>query len=80
MDDFVEDYVAYELFEESLCEATDVECPNCECSLLFDPVRQLYLCPDCRGEFVENAVCVKNLRFGSQSVVRANTKKGFPVD
>jgi len=55
MDDFVEDYVAFELFEESLCETTDLACPSCESSLLFDRERQLFLSPDCRGEFVENA-------------------------
>ena len=56
MDNFIEDciesYVAFELFEETLCEATDVACPNCESSLLFDRERQRFLCPDCRGEFV----------------------------
>ena len=55
MEEIVEDDVAFELFKESLCEATDVECPNCEYSLLFDPERELYHCPDCRGEFVETA-------------------------
>ncbi len=52
MDDFVEDYVAFKLFEESLCETTDLACPSCEASLLFDRERQLFLCPECRGEFV----------------------------
>ena len=52
MDEFIEDYVAFELFEEALCEPTDVQCPNCEASLLFDRERQLFLCPECRGEFV----------------------------
>ncbi len=52
MDDFVEDYVAFELFEESLWETTDLTCPSCESSLLFDRERQLFLCPECRGEFV----------------------------
>ena len=55
MDDFIEDYVAYELFEEALCVQTDVECPNCESALLYDQEREVYLCPDCRGEFVDNA-------------------------
>ena len=55
LEEIVEDDVAFELFEESLCEATGVECLNCEYSLLFDPERELYHCPDCRGEFVETA-------------------------
>ena len=55
MDDFIEDYVAYELFEEAFCVETDVECPNCESALLYDQEREIYLCPDCRGEFVNNA-------------------------
>ncbi len=55
MDDFIEDYVAYELFEESFCVHTDVECPNCESALLYDQEREIYLCPDCRGEFVNDA-------------------------
>ena len=54
-DDCVESYVAFELFEEALRESTDVECPNCKTLLLFDRERQIYLCTDCRGEFVENA-------------------------
>ena len=52
MEDFLDDYVALELFEEALCEPADVVCPNCESPLLFDRERQLFLCPDCRGEFV----------------------------
>jgi uncharacterized CHY-type Zn-finger protein len=56
MDEFVEDYVAYELFEESFCEQTNVACPDCKSSLLYDREREVYLCPDCRNEFVENAV------------------------
>ena len=52
MDKFIEEYVAFELFEEALCEPTDVACPDCEASLLFDRERQLFLCPECRGEFV----------------------------
>lgn len=55
MDEIIAAYVAFELFEESLCEPTDVGCPNCECTLLLDRERQLYLCPGCRGEFVETA-------------------------
>ena len=54
MDDFVEDYVAFELFEESLCETTNLNCPSCESSLMFDRERQIFLCPECRGEFVAN--------------------------
>jgi len=53
MDDFLEDYVAFEWLEESLCEATDVICPDCESSLLYDSEREVYLCPACRGEFAE---------------------------
>ena len=52
MDDFAEDYVAFELFEEALCEPTDIPCPNCESSLLLDRERQRFLCPDCRSVFV----------------------------
>ncbi len=55
MDDFIEDYVAYELIAEAFCVQTDVECPNCESALLYDQEREVYLCPDCRGEFVDNA-------------------------
>jgi len=55
MDDFIEDYLAYELFEEAFCVQTDVECPNGESALLYDQEREVYLCPDCRGEFVNDA-------------------------
>ena len=51
----MEDYVAYELFEEAFCVKTDVECPHCESNLLYDQEREVYLCPDCRGEFVDHA-------------------------
>jgi DNA-directed RNA polymerase subunit RPC12/RpoP len=50
MEELIDDYVAFELFEESLCEATDIACPACESSLLFDPEREIYLCPECRDE------------------------------
>ena len=55
MDDFIEDYVAYELFEEAFCVQTAVECPHCESNLLYDQEREVYPCADCRGEFVESA-------------------------
>ena len=55
MDDFIEDYVAYELFEEAFCVLTAVECPHCESNLLYDQEREVYPCADCRGEFVESA-------------------------
>ena len=55
MDDFIEDYVAYELFEEAFCVQTDVVCPNCESALSYDQEREVYLCPDCRGELVASA-------------------------
>ena len=55
MDGFIEDYVAYELFEESFCVQTDVECPHCESALLYDQEQEVYLCADCRGEFGESA-------------------------
>lgn len=55
MDDFIGDYVAYELFEEAFGVQTDVECPNCESALLYDQEREVYLCADCQlidaGEF-----------------------------
>ena len=59
MDGFIEDYVAYELFEEAFCVQTDVECPHCESNLLYDQEREVYPCADCRGEFVESADGVK---------------------
>ena len=46
--------MAYELFEEAFCVQTDVECPHCESNLLYDQEREVDLCPDCRGEFVDN--------------------------
>ena len=55
MDDFIEDYVAYELFKESFCVQTDVECPHCESALLYDQEREVYLCPDYHDEFVNDA-------------------------
>ena len=55
MDGFIEDYMAYELFEESLCVQTDVECPDCESALLYDQKRKVCLCADCRGDFVASA-------------------------
>ena len=51
MDDFFEDYLAFECFEELLCEETDIPCPNCEAALLLDRDRQVFVCPDCRSEF-----------------------------
>ena len=51
----MEDYVACKLFEEAFCVQTDVECPNCESALLYDQEWEVYQCPDCRGEFVDNA-------------------------
>ncbi len=53
MEEFIDDYVAFELFEESQCEATDIACPACESTLLYDRERELYLCPECRGEFID---------------------------
>ena len=41
MDDFIEDYVAYDLFEEALYVQTDVVCPDCESALLYDQERNL---------------------------------------
>ena len=55
MDGFIEDYVAYELFEESFCVQTDVECPDWESALLYDQKRKVCLCADCRGDFVASA-------------------------
>ena len=46
MDELIEDYVEYELFEESFCAQIDVECPNCESALLYDQGREVYLCAD----------------------------------
>jgi hypothetical protein len=52
--EFIDDYVAFELFEEALCVPTEIDCPNCcECLLLFDQARAIYLCPDCRSEFID---------------------------
>lgn len=51
MDGFIEDLVAYKLFEEAFCVQPDVECLNCESALLYDQEREVYLCADCRGEF-----------------------------
>jgi len=51
MDDFFEEYLAFEMFEESFCEETQIPCPNCEATLLLDRERRVFLCPDCRGEF-----------------------------
>ena len=55
MEDFIEDYLAYELFDDASCVQTDVECPHCESALLYDQEREIYLCADCRGEFIDNA-------------------------
>jgi hypothetical protein len=55
MDDLLGDFAAYEWFEESCCEPTDIPCPTCESTLLYDREREVYLCPDCRGEFVGHA-------------------------
>ena len=54
MDDFVEDYAAFELFQEAHCDETEIDCPECGQELLFDPQRAIYLCPDCRSEFQES--------------------------
>ena len=63
MEDFLDDYVA---------------CPNCESPLLFDRERQLFLCPDCRGEFVaENGWACD---FWRSSKIFSGIKKGFPAD
>ena len=55
MDEIIGDYVAFELFEEALCLPTEIDCPNCESWLLIDPERGIYLCPDCRSEFIDKA-------------------------
>ena len=56
MEDFMEDYVAYELFEAAFCVQTDLECPPCESALLYDREREVHLCPDSRGEFMESVL------------------------
>ncbi len=39
MDELIENHVTFELLEESLCKPTDITCPVCQSSLLFDPVQ-----------------------------------------